>query len=56
MDNNIIIVYKVTTLGARGYFFREIEREIRGGAASAKRREEKNNLWSHEPRTSFPCS
>ena len=25
------------TLGARGYFFREIEREIRGGAASARR-------------------
>ena len=25
------------TLGARGYFFREIEREIRSGAASARR-------------------
>ena len=25
------------TLGARGYFFREIEREIRGGAVSVRR-------------------
>ena len=37
-------------LGARGYFFR-LEEGPRGEAPRRK----KNNLWSHEYCTSFPC-
>ena len=38
----------MNTLGARGYFYREIEREIRGGSISLSQSREKDNLWHPE--------